>query len=104
MALRVLAIETDRLRLRLIGYQAASSEVKTLRVLATETKAETDRLPGVSWTEEEHNYFLWELEKLGKGDSRGISRNFVTTMTPTQVAAPCSEILSQTNQSQQNKA
>ncbi|KAG4141341.1 hypothetical protein ERO13_D06G070200v2 [Gossypium hirsutum] len=46
-----------------------------------------DRKKGVPWTEEEHRIFLIGLEKLGKGDWRGISRNFVTTRTPTQVAS-----------------
>ncbi|XP_057967824.1 transcription factor KUA1-like isoform X2 [Malania oleifera] len=46
-----------------------------------------DRKKGVPWTEEEHRTFLAGLEKLGKGDWRGISRNFVTTRTPTQVAS-----------------
>ncbi|KAA8525172.1 hypothetical protein F0562_006964 [Nyssa sinensis] len=46
-----------------------------------------DRKKGVPWTEEEHRIFLAGLEKLGKGDWRGISRNFVTTRTPTQVAS-----------------
>ncbi|KAJ8441418.1 hypothetical protein Cgig2_023604 [Carnegiea gigantea] len=42
---------------------------------------------GVPWTEEEHKTFLRGLEKLGKGDWRGISREFVRTRTPTQVAS-----------------
>ena len=42
---------------------------------------------GIPWTEEEHKLFLLGLEKVGKGDWRGISRNFVKTRTPTQVAS-----------------
>ncbi|XP_010934654.1 transcription factor MYBS3 [Elaeis guineensis] len=46
-----------------------------------------ERKKGVPWTEEEHRMFLVGLQKLGKGDWRGISRNFVVTRTPTQVAS-----------------
>ncbi|XP_042490121.1 probable transcription factor At5g61620 [Macadamia integrifolia] len=45
------------------------------------------RKKGMPWTEEEHRMFLSGLEKLGKGDWRGISKNYVSTRTPTQVAS-----------------
>ncbi|XP_042476268.1 transcription factor MYBS3-like [Macadamia integrifolia] len=46
-----------------------------------------DRKKGTPWTEEEHRLFLLGLQKLGKGDWRGIARNFVMSRTPTQVAS-----------------
>ncbi|KAL4186385.1 hypothetical protein AMTRI_Chr09g13860 [Amborella trichopoda] len=46
-----------------------------------------ERKKGVPWTEDEHRLFLMGLEKYGKGDWRSISRNFVVTRTPTQVAS-----------------
>ncbi|KAI7750945.1 hypothetical protein M8C21_009137 [Ambrosia artemisiifolia] len=46
-----------------------------------------ERKRGVPWTEEEHKLFLLGLQQVGKGDWRGISRKFVKTRTPTQVAS-----------------
>ncbi|KAK9052598.1 hypothetical protein SSX86_029228 [Deinandra increscens subsp. villosa] len=51
------------------------------------SKADQERRKGVAWSEEEHRLFLLGLEKHGKGDWRSISRNFVVTRTPTQVAS-----------------
>lgn len=48
---------------------------------------EQERKKGIPWTEEEHKLFLMGLKKYGKGDWRNISRNFVVTRTPTQVAS-----------------
>ena len=47
----------------------------------------SERKKGIPWTEEEHRLFLLGLEKYGKGDWRSISRNFVVSRTPTQVAS-----------------
>ena len=46
-----------------------------------------DYIAGVPWTPEEHKRFLLGLSALGKGDWRGISRHYVQTRTPTQVAS-----------------
>ncbi|KAG1337753.1 transcription factor DIVARICATA [Cocos nucifera] len=50
-------------------------------------RPDQERKKGVPWTEEEHKLFLLGLQKYGKGDWRNISRNFVITRTPTQVAS-----------------
>lgn len=51
------------------------------------SRAEQERRKGIAWTEDEHKQFLLGLEKYGKGDWRSISRNFVVSRTPTQVAS-----------------
>ncbi|XP_071692160.1 transcription factor SRM1-like [Rutidosis leptorrhynchoides] len=51
------------------------------------SKVDQERRKGVPWTEDEHRLFLLGLEKYGKGDWRSISRNFVVSRTPTQVAS-----------------
>ncbi|KAK1355720.1 transcription factor DIVARICATA [Heracleum sosnowskyi] len=42
---------------------------------------------GVPWTMEEHSSFVMGLDIYGKGDWKNISRYFVTSRTPTQVAS-----------------
>ncbi|KAF6150729.1 hypothetical protein GIB67_020812 [Kingdonia uniflora] len=46
-----------------------------------------ERRKGLPWSEEEHRSFLRGLNKYGKGDWRNISRQFVISRTPTQVAS-----------------
>ncbi|KAJ0037683.1 hypothetical protein Pint_23252 [Pistacia integerrima] len=66
------------------------------------SRSDQERRKGIAWTEDEHSLdfeklpftednvlrlFLLGLDKYGKGDWRSISRNFVVTRTPTQVAS-----------------
>lgn len=63
-----------------------------------------ERKKGTPWTEEEHRMFLLGLQKLGKGDWRGISRNYVITRTPTQVASHAQKyFIRQTNVSRRKR-
>ncbi|CAN6568916.1 hypothetical protein ACFX13_001481 [Malus domestica] len=57
------------------------------RPLAAARGSEQERRKGIPWTQEEHRRFLMGLLKYGKGDWRNISRNYVVTKTPTQVAS-----------------
>ncbi|KAF6146160.1 hypothetical protein GIB67_015598 [Kingdonia uniflora] len=59
---------------------------------------------GVPWTEDEHRMFLLGLQKLGKGDWRGIARNYVISRTPTQVASHAQKyFIRQTNMSRRKR-
>ncbi|KAF6169779.1 hypothetical protein GIB67_034171 [Kingdonia uniflora] len=42
---------------------------------------------GIPWSKKEHRTFLEGLGRLGKGDWKGISKIFVLTRTPTQIAS-----------------
>ncbi|CAI9780098.1 unnamed protein product [Fraxinus pennsylvanica] len=68
------------------GYDGLKQGVACSRNSSTRS-SEHERKKGVPWTQEEHRQFLLGLKKYGKGDWRNISRNFVTTRTPTQVAS-----------------
>ncbi|KAK4482013.1 hypothetical protein RD792_012929 [Penstemon davidsonii] len=50
-------------------------------------RRETRRKKAIPWTIEEHRQFLVGLEIFGKGDWRSISRNYVPSKTPSQVAS-----------------
>ncbi|KAI3825668.1 hypothetical protein L1987_07216 [Smallanthus sonchifolius] len=63
------------------GYATADDAV------GGQSKGSRERKRGIPWSEDEHKLFLLGLQKVGKGDWRGISRNFVKTRTPTQVAS-----------------
>ncbi|KAJ1282216.1 hypothetical protein BS78_03G034400 [Paspalum vaginatum] len=68
------------------------------------TNGRAERKKGTPWTEEEHRKFLMGLQKLGKGDWRGISRNFVISRTPTQVASHAQKyFIRQTNSSRRKR-
>ncbi|XP_059308548.1 transcription factor MYB1R1 [Lycium ferocissimum] len=62
-----------------------------------------ERKRGVPWTEDEHKLFLLGLQKVGKGDWRGISRNFVMTRTPTQVASHAQKYFLRRNNSNRRR-
>ncbi|VVB07389.1 unnamed protein product [Arabis nemorensis] len=65
------------------GYASANEAVQ----ISSSSGGNRERKRGVPWTENEHKRFLLGLQKVGKGDWKGISRNFVKSRTPTQVAS-----------------
>ncbi|EPS65348.1 hypothetical protein M569_09427, partial [Genlisea aurea] len=75
---------------------SVSGNIKTVKLLGVELAKSLPEQPtknrrrgrkGVTWSQEEHALFLMGLQRLGRGDWRGISRNFVTSRTSTQVAS-----------------
>nr|WLQ69645.1 MYB protein [Zingiber officinale] len=67
--------------------------------------SDQERKKGVPWTEQEHRQglFLLGLKKYGKGDWRNISRNFVVTRTPTQVASHAQKYFIRLNSGSKDK-
>ncbi|XP_073311347.1 transcription factor KUA1-like isoform X2 [Primulina huaijiensis] len=74
----------------LLGFDLFACEihwVNCLTFFVVNWDLHVNQIRGTPWTEEEHRRFLCGLRKLGKGDWRGISRNYVPSRTPTQVAS-----------------
>eukprot|EP00218_Dolichomastix_sp_CCMP3274_P011496 CAMPEP_0170134236 /NCGR_PEP_ID=MMETSP0033_2-20121228/1776_1 /TAXON_ID=195969 /ORGANISM="Dolichomastix tenuilepis, Strain CCMP3274" /LENGTH=215 /DNA_ID=CAMNT_0010369781 /DNA_START=111 /DNA_END=758 /DNA_ORIENTATION=+ len=70
------------------GEMATTSSGRKVPKASAMTKtADQERRKGIPWTEDEHRLFLLGLQKFGKGDWRSISRNYVISRTPTQVAS-----------------
>ena len=69
------------------GGKNAGSKAPSTGANASVKTSDQERRKGIPWTEAEHRLFLLGLAKFGKGDWRSISRNFVVSRTPTQVAS-----------------
>lgn len=76
---------TSSFKLELVEDHGFS--ILTKRPSSKFTSFDQEKRKGVPWTEEEHRRFLMGLQVHGKGDWKSISRNFVMTKTPTQVAS-----------------
>lgn len=77
----------DAGRVALPPYPVPGESLSVAQLQKKVKSQDTERRKGIPWTEEEHRLFLMGLAKYGKGDWRSISRNFVITRTPTQVAS-----------------
>lgn len=83
-------LEQVRHRFRLLETDVANIEAGRIPLpnyASAQEHTSMERRKGIPWTEEEHRLFLMGLAKFGKGDWRSISRNYVISRTPTQVAS-----------------
>ncbi|KAH6792784.1 hypothetical protein C2S52_003261 [Perilla frutescens var. hirtella] len=62
-----------------------------------------DKKRGKPWSEEEHRSFLEGLNKLGKGDWKGISSKFVPSRKSSQVASHAQKYFNRVNMTAANK-
>lgn len=95
----VASIARGSVRLPLYG---ASVTPSPLPVAKGKKGGGEERRKGVPWTEEEHRLFVAGLAEFGKGDWRSISRNFVLTRTPTQVASHAQKYFIRMNSGKKN--
>lgn len=83
-------LEQVRHRFRLLEVDVNNIEAGRIPLpnyASAQEHTSMERRKGIPWTEEEHRLFLMGLAKFGKGDWRSISRNYVISRTPTQVAS-----------------
>ncbi|KAL6216775.1 hypothetical protein ACLB2K_009994 [Fragaria x ananassa] len=73
----------------LSGYQANKCTNRHDQISRADNGGlqETNYNKRMAWSLEEHWKFLEGIEKLGKGDWRGISKHYVTTRSPTQISS-----------------
>lgn len=88
-------------RVQMPAYPVPGEALSISQLQKKVKSQDTERRKGIPWTEEEHRLFLMGLAKYGKGDWRSISRNFVITRTPTQVASHAQKYFIRSNS--QNK-